>query len=199
MSPMSGVNYLDKEFPQYLAEPVDAVFDNEDISAVGLCFKAFAEHGTSTWHRRTVEWFLIYLLTELGITPHPMRQGYNAPELNSAYSAVIQELKRRRFEKWAPNLTVQLVRKYLTCLDELTFVTLNLKLKQTLFESTLEDIKRFEEEDEKMGKPPDNPDGESAMERLEWAMATIKSDYDCFERLLVDLRQSLDAVRTPKH
>lgn len=91
------------------------------------------------------------------------------------------------------------MRKYLTCLDELTFVTLNLKLKQTLFESTLEDIKRFEEEDEKMGKPPDNPDGESAMERLEWAMATIKSDYDCFERLLVDLRQSLDAVRTPKH
>lgn len=90
MSPMSGVNYLDKEFPQYLAEPVDTVFDNEDISAVGLCFKAFAEHGTSTWHRRTVEWFLIYLLTELGITPHPMRQGYNAPELNSAYSAVIQ-------------------------------------------------------------------------------------------------------------
>ena len=41
---------------------------------------------------------------------------------------------------------------------------------------------------------PQNPDGESMVERLEWAIATLKSDSDCFERSLVDLKGSLDAV-----
>ena len=90
MSPMSGVNYMDKDFSLYLAEPPELAFDNEEISALGLCFKAFADHGSSTWHRRSVEWLLIYILTEVAITPHPMRQGYNAPELHGAYAVVIQ-------------------------------------------------------------------------------------------------------------
>ena len=237
MSPMSGVNYMDKDFSLYLSEPPEIAFDNEEISALGLCFKAFADQGTTTWHRRSVEWFLIYLLTEVSITPHPMRQGYNAPELHAAYSAVIQgtssfdwlsrflvpppsqpspptpllplfpplptnhlahiqfsDLKYRRFEQWQPKVTVRLVRRYLTCLDELTYITLNLKFKLNLFEQTLRDVKDFEAEDEKLGKIPNNPEGESMVERLEWAMGTIKSDSDSFERLLVDLKSSLDAV-----
>lgn len=104
------------------------------------------------------------------------------------------ELKRRRFEQWQPKVTVRLVRRYLTCLDELTYLTLNLKFKIKLFEAALRDAKIFEAEDEKLGKLPNNPEGESMVERLEWAIATLKSDSDCFERSLVDLKGSLDAV-----
>lgn len=46
---------------KYLEEPIDAMFGNDDASAVGHVFQAFAEQGTKTWHRRTMEWFLVSL------------------------------------------------------------------------------------------------------------------------------------------
>lgn len=94
LSPMAGVNYLDKNLLKHLSEPIDAMFDNDTASAVGHVFKAFSERGTSTWHRKTTEWFLVYLLSEVGCTPHVLRQGYNAPPMESAYSVVIQDLVR---------------------------------------------------------------------------------------------------------
>lgn len=56
---MAGVNYLDKNLAAYLQDPIDAMFDNDNASAVGHVFQAFAEQGSSTWYRRTVEWFLV--------------------------------------------------------------------------------------------------------------------------------------------
>ena len=194
LSPMIGINYLDKNFSHYLKEPIESGFDNDDASAVGHCFQAFSTSGTSTWHRRSVEYFLVYLLSEVLTTPHPMRQGFNAPTLDSAYSSVIQDLKRRRFDEWKPRVTVRLVREYLACLDELIYINLNLKKKLELFKIMKLDIQKFEGEDLRMGKVPDNPAGESALDRIEWAIKTIKHDYECFERLLIDLKQSLDAV-----
>ncbi|KAL9629688.1 MAG: hypothetical protein Q9164_006768, partial [Protoblastenia rupestris] len=194
LSPMAGVNYLDKNFSKYLAEPVDAMFDNDDASAVGHAYQAFASSGTSTWHRKTVEWFLVYLLTEVGVTPHPFRQGFNAPTLDSVYNSVIQDLKRRRFEEWKPKVTVKLVREHLSCVDELTYITLSLRKKLDLFTVMQLDIKKFETQDLRMGKEPSNFEGESSLERLSWAVATVKHQHECFERLLVDVKVSLDAV-----
>lgn len=59
LSPIAGVNYLDKNMKKHLEEPLDAMFDNDDASALGHVFQAFAQQGTSTWHRRTMEWFLV--------------------------------------------------------------------------------------------------------------------------------------------
>lgn len=64
---MAGVNYLDKDLSKHLGDPIDAMFGNDHASAVGHVFKAFADQGTSTWHRRTVEWFVTYLITEVGV------------------------------------------------------------------------------------------------------------------------------------
>ena len=133
-------------------------------------------------------------LTEVFTTPHSLRQGFNAPTIDSAYSSVIQEFKRRRFDEWQPKATVTLVRKYLSCIDELTYITLTLKNKLEMFEVMKLDIEKFEGEDLRMGKLPDNQEGESAIERIDWAVKHIKNDYEIFERLLIDLKQSLDAV-----
>lgn len=92
LSPMAGVNYLDKHLSKYISEPLDAMFDNDDASAVGHVYHAFAENGSASWHRRTTEWFLVYLLSEVGITLHALRQGFNAPSMEHAYSVVIQDL-----------------------------------------------------------------------------------------------------------
>ena len=128
------------------------------------------------------------------MTPHNFRQGCNAPTFESAYSAVIQDLKRRRYDRWKPEVTVQLVRDYLSCIDELTTVRLILSRKVELFKIMQLDIKKFEAEDTRSRKTPENPEGETAPERLVWAMNTVKAQHDCFERLLIDLKQSMDAV-----
>lgn len=198
LSPMAGVNYLDKNFGRHLSEPTDAMFDNDDASAVGHVFQAFAAKGTSTWHRKSVEWFLVYLLTEIGVTPHSIRQGFNAPSLENAYSTVIQDLKRRCHEKWIPKKTVELVRNYLSCIDELTTIRLILRRKVELFKVMLQDIKKFEAEDTRARTMADNPDGETSAERLVWATRLAKAQYECHERLSTELKQSLDTVSLPQ-
>ena len=199
LSPMAGVNYLDKHFNRHISEPIDAMFDNDDASAVGHVFQAFADEGTATWHRNSVEWFLTYLLTEIGVTPHNLRQGCNAPSFESAYSTVIQDLKRRRYEQWKPKKTVQLVREYLSCIDEVTTVRLIAQKKVELFTIMQQDLRKFEAEDLRMRKIPNNAEGESAEERLIWATNMVKAQADCFERLLIDLKQSMDAVSRIPH
>lgn len=194
LSSMAGINYLDKNFRRHLAEPIDAMFDNDDASAVGHAFPAFTDQGTSTWHRRTVEWFLVYLLTEFGVTPHNLRQGCNAPNFEVAYSSVIQDLKRRRYEKWQRNKTVELVRDYLNCIDEVKTIRLILQRNIELVNILEVDIKKFEADDIRTHKAPDNPEGEASLERLVWAMGMVKAQHECFERLLIDLKQSMDAV-----
>ena len=194
LSPMAGINYLDKHFSRYLGEPIDAIFDNDDASAVGHVYQAFAEQGTSTWHRRTVEWFLVYLISEVGVTPHGLRQGHNAPAIETAYSSVIQDLKRRRYDQWQPNKTVQLVREYLSGIDELTTIKVNLATKRDFFTVMQQDVKKNEADDIRMRKTPDNANGESSVERVSWALRMVENKLEVFDRLLLDLKQSMDAV-----
>ncbi|KAI4209467.1 MAG: hypothetical protein LQ351_007598 [Letrouitia transgressa] len=194
LSPMAGVNFLDTKLCRHLSEPIETIFDNENASALGYVFSAFADSGTDTWHKRTVEWFLTYLITEVGVTPHPMRQGYNAPGIETAYQAVIQDLKRRRHAPWRKNETVKLVRDYLCCVDELTTVKSILQKKVELFKGMQQDVRRFESEDNRARKPVNNPSGESAHERVKWALTMAKDQHDCFERLLLDTKQSMEAL-----
>ncbi|KAL8772056.1 MAG: hypothetical protein Q9209_002722 [Squamulea sp. 1 TL-2023] len=194
LSPMAGVNYLDQKLSQHLSEPANAIFDNENASAPGYVFSAFADQGTSTWHRRTVEWFLTYLITEVGVTPHAHRQGFNAPDLNLAYQAVINDLKRRRYAPWRKDETVRLVRDYLACVDELTTVKLICQKQVDLFKGMQQDIRKFEQEDNRARRTPDYPQGESMHERIKWALAMVKSRHDTFERLLIDAKQSMEAL-----
>ena len=197
LSPMAGVNYLDKNFSRHIAEPIDAMWDNEDASAVGHVFRAFADAGSSTWHRRTIEWFLTYLITEVGVTPHNLRAGCSAPSVEEAYSSVIQDLKRRRYEPWRKAETVKLVREFLACIDELTTIRLSLKKKLEMYRALLEDVTKFEMDDLLARKPPDNPRGESSQDRVAFALTMVQEQYDCFERLLIDCKQSMDAVYLP--
>ncbi|KAL8866196.1 MAG: hypothetical protein Q9174_006444, partial [Haloplaca sp. 1 TL-2023] len=194
LSPMAGVNFIDKKMPQHLSEPADAIFDNENASAPGYVFSAFADQGTSTWHRRSVEWFLTYLITEVGVTPHTCRQGHNAPGINLAYQSVIQDLRRRRHAPWRKNETVRLVRDYLACIDELTTVKQICVRQVELFKGMQQDVRKFESEDNRARRTPDNPSGESMQERIKWALAMVKTRHDCFDNLLTDAKQSMEAL-----
>ena len=88
---MRGVNYLDRNLQRHLQEPQNAIFDNDVASAIALVRRHFQHSGTRNWHRIEVEWLVAHLMTEIGVTPHADRQGFNAPTLETAYQDVIQQ------------------------------------------------------------------------------------------------------------
>ncbi|KAI9774155.1 MAG: hypothetical protein M1840_005248 [Geoglossum simile] len=192
LSAAAGVDFLDVNFSKYIDNPIDCVFDNEDASALGLMLQLFEGSGTATWHRKTVEWFLVYLITELAVTPHNIRQGCNAVSILNAYQSVVQGLKEGRYKEWKRNDSVILVREYLTCIDELTSISVALNKKIKVLEGLQQDVQKFEMED--ATTEPDNPDGERAAERLQWALDILKEQRTGYQELLVDLRLSLDAL-----
>ena len=94
MSAMSGVNYIDRHLRRHLDEPPGAIFKNDVASAIAFVRQEFNRKGTSAWHRPTVEWLVVHLITEIGLTPHCLRQGFNAPSLEVAYENRIEQLVR---------------------------------------------------------------------------------------------------------
>ncbi|KAH0565257.1 hypothetical protein GP486_001354 [Trichoglossum hirsutum] len=194
LSPSTGVNYLDKNFAKHIEDPVETFLDNDDSSALGHMLQVFADSGTSTWHRKTVEWFLVYLITEIGATPHTVRQGHNSVTVAAAYRNIVQDLKRRRYDEWKRNESVKLVREYLTCIDELTVVSLILGTKLQMFEGLLQDCKALEEEDSERGNAPDNPSGKTAAERVMWAIQHVRNQHDACKRLSMELELAMNAL-----
>jgi hypothetical protein len=92
MSSDTGIHYLDKNLPAYLNFSTEGREDCEDTSVLGYLFKRFEQNGTRYWPEKTVEWFLVYLLTELAVTPHSIRQGNHAMSLITAYERVLERL-----------------------------------------------------------------------------------------------------------
>lgn len=90
--------------------------------------------------------------------------------------------------------TVKLVREYLNCVDELTAVRVLISKKVDLFQAMIQDFKKFESDDLKARKLPDNPNGETAQDRLTFALTQVKAQHDCIERLLIDAKGSMNAL-----
>ena len=86
---------------RHLHNSPKCLYDNEQASAIARIYEDFKGTGTGTWHRKTVEWLLIYIMTEIGATPHNIREGYNCPSIMDAYDAIVHELVKssalRRF------------------------------------------------------------------------------------------------------
>ena len=92
MSPAKGVNYINREIKDYLNNSSEAVLENRDASVIAHLMKNFENSGTKFWHKKTVEWFMVYLLTEVGATPHTDMHGRSATAVLSGLQSVVQEL-----------------------------------------------------------------------------------------------------------
>lgn len=98
MSSDTGIHYLDKNLPAYLNFSTEGREDCEDASVLGYLFKRFEQHGTRYWPKKSVDWFLVYLLTELAVTPHSIRQGNHAMSLITGYERVLEKLVSQSLE-----------------------------------------------------------------------------------------------------
>jgi len=94
-TPQPGVGYLGKDFRNWIDPSNDLLMD-PDASAIGFASSTFLTTGTQKWHRKTVEWFLVYLVTELLATPNNHRQGNSAPTLTNGYHQVAADLVRKK-------------------------------------------------------------------------------------------------------
>lgn len=92
---------------------------------------------------------------------------------------------------------MRLVREYLACVDELTTIKLIMQKKVEHFRALFLDAEKFETEDSQAGLEPNRIDGETSPARVTWALKMVKAQHDSIDRLLLDLKQSMNAVRFP--
>ena len=92
LSPSRGIDYLDKHLPSLLNESAYGHMHNPDASAIALIFQEFSTSGVDNWHRKTTEWLLVYIITEIICTPNNLRHGYSVPSLLDAYESIVHEL-----------------------------------------------------------------------------------------------------------
>ncbi|SPO06039.1 uncharacterized protein DNG_08728 [Cephalotrichum gorgonifer] len=192
-----GVEYLDKDFDKWLGQSKRRREDNEEASVFAFLCKRFEKSGTRDWPQKTVEYFLIYLLTEVAASPHNIRQGRALTRLTVAYKQIVEKLKLRRYDRFRRHESIALVRDFLTCQDELTCICNVMRGRLTL----LENLESFlsEIDPDREGKA-DNEDPvsptqcESALGRVQWALPLVKEQLSICEALLVDLRLSTEAL-----
>lgn len=92
MSAAKGVDYITRDFSTFIEEsPADRLQDPQ-ATVVGNLLSSFETTGTRNWHKNTVEWFLVFLLTEFAVTPHNMREGFTAASVLIGYQAVLRDL-----------------------------------------------------------------------------------------------------------
>jgi len=91
--PMPGVDYLGQSFQDWI-DPSNDVLGDPDASAIAHTAHTFLKGGTQHWHRKTVEWLMVYLITEIVSSPNNHRQGNSAPSLTNGYHSVAVDLVR---------------------------------------------------------------------------------------------------------
>lgn len=190
LSPPIGVNYLDKNFSRYIQEPVDSLFDNCNASALANVFSTWAEDGTKFWGRKTVEWFLIYLITEVCATPHSIRSGHSAPDIGIAYHSIVQDLKRKRNDKWKQHDAAGLVKDYTTCIDEISVIVEVFQRNMAMLQGLKEDICQFEREEIE----DTNCGFEDSKQRVNWSIRVLGNQLTRLETMLSDMRKEMDAL-----
>ena len=90
-SNQTGVDYLGQPFRDWLEQP-DQFMADSDVSVLAHTAENFVASGTSRWHYPTVEWLVVYILTEAAVVPHNIRQGRNSTSLLTAYQDLAREL-----------------------------------------------------------------------------------------------------------
>jgi integrase len=95
MSAAKGINYLNSKFHQYLYKPPEEVLKDPEVSGIAHVLNQLMVKGLDTpgyFNRATVEWLLVHIVTELGVTPHTLRHGHNTLGMMPAYQDIFYDL-----------------------------------------------------------------------------------------------------------
>ncbi|ORY58220.1 uncharacterized protein BCR38DRAFT_353305 [Pseudomassariella vexata] len=186
----TGVDYLSRDFESCLKLPNDVILQQPEFSVIAHVMTAFENSGTSRWHRRTVEWLVVYLFTESAVTPHSMRGGMNAISPLNAYKELTYILQREQELPWKKGQSPKLVKRYLSCLRELRGIHSVISEKLDKLRGMQEDCEAMEREYQQEGKDIYLEEGSDSMaSRLEWAIRIL-------ERKEKDIKVMIPYVQT---
>ncbi|KAL9578827.1 MAG: hypothetical protein Q9203_006951, partial [Teloschistes exilis] len=123
LSPLAGVGMVDKRTLQEMQSRPGTRAARDDTSFLGSFMDKYAASGTAGWPTKSTLWFVVMLLTELLATPRKNSSGIPVPSMQRAYIPTIRDLieqKSRQTANFKRNESVNLVRDYISCLDELS-------------------------------------------------------------------------------
>ncbi|KXS95182.1 hypothetical protein AC578_6596 [Pseudocercospora eumusae] len=195
MSAATGVDQLHKHFDIDIKETLLNRLLSPQASIVGNMMHWLKDKGASQWYDHSIEWFLVFLISELGIAPNNMISGRAGSSVLSALQCAVQDLKNRRFQPWKRDETVKLVKEFISCLDELKLLSLSCRRKLKFFEGLQKDLKNHETEDQKRRRlPVNNATADTALQRAQWATSVLKDERDSLDYLYEDVTQALSAL-----
>ncbi|KAG9236267.1 hypothetical protein BJ875DRAFT_372475 [Amylocarpus encephaloides] len=195
-SPSSGIDFLNTRFSERLLDTPEVLIRDPDVSAIAHIFDTLQD-GTNTWPSKSVEWLLVYIITEVSMTPHNIREGFSVPSIIESYEKSIHRMKKQRYQPWKRNETVELVREFLACTDELSTLQMISAQKLDFLTRLQQDCRRFDEED---ANRPEARGCQSDASKPTWsaraeiAVHSVKRAKDDYDRLLADLSNSLNSL-----
>lgn len=65
---------------------------NAPSSVLTSIYQRFSSGGTKRWPTKSVEWLLIYIITEFQSTPNTLFGRGTVPEIQDAYRPVVRDL-----------------------------------------------------------------------------------------------------------
>ena len=169
--------------------------------------------GTTEWGTKNVEWLLVSIITKLHQTGSIFREeSFTDPQ--SAYAHIVRDLvslcfqsfrpqtytyqKRRRGSPFKRYESVDLVRQYIACMDEISLIHEAYEHKVVVLQKLLRQWEYFEQElalAKSTVLNPENPEI-SMSQQIQEAIDSMRRNKEKFPRMLTDLKSSLDVVST---
>ncbi|KAL8670641.1 MAG: hypothetical protein Q9168_004835 [Polycauliona sp. 1 TL-2023] len=209
MSPLAGINYLNKTNMQDLQFRTGSRAANDHASFINSFMRRYRETGTALWPIKSTEWFVLELLTQLLVTPCQSRSSKSIPGIQNAYIPSARELRSRQTNKFQRNDSVNLVREYLACIDELSQL---LSISQRKIDFLAKLKRDFENgpsndgatesvsESDDDGNPllaTDHQTSEVAVQTINKIIDRIKLDHEELPQIMEDLKSSLNDASLP--
>ena len=98
-SPCRGISYIDRILNSELEKPPMRAGKDPETSVIPKVQHDFPTRGTQGWPSKTVEWFMVYLTTEVLITPlssQLQRWRVKQTELQYVYQTIVWNLVRAK-------------------------------------------------------------------------------------------------------
>ncbi|KAL8875096.1 MAG: hypothetical protein Q9198_006499 [Flavoplaca austrocitrina] len=210
MSPLAGVNYLNKNNLQEIQSRPGTRAANDRPSFIRFFMQKYRQSGTTQWPIKSTEWFVVELLTQLLITPCHSSWSAPVPGIQNAYAPAVRELKSRQTSKFQRNESVNLVREYLSCIDEVSQllgisqrkIDILHKLKKD-FEDALQShaandsVSESDSDDLQPVLTTDHQTSTLAIRSIDNAINRIKVDHEELPKIMEDLKGSLHDAGPP--
>ncbi|KAL8979369.1 MAG: hypothetical protein Q9205_005279 [Flavoplaca limonia] len=210
MSPLAGVNYLNKNNLQEIQSRPGTRAANDRPSFIRFFMQKYRQSGTTQWPIKSTEWFIVELLTQLLITPCHSSWSAPVPGIQNAYAPAVRELKSRQTSKFQRNESVNLVREYLSCIDEVSQllsisqrkIDILHKLKKDFEDAPQshaanDSVSESDSDDLQPVLTTDHQTSTLAIRSIDNAINRIKVDHEELPKIMEDLKGSLHDAGPP--